>query len=171
LYKLKSYSKKTLLYIFGAIIPSFAIEILRMVLTNSSGFMQDLSFADHYNLGIHDVFTIGSHLVSSTQIYLGGLFGNSIILLLTLYFVIKCDWRNPRLLFLFIPLSLFIFPLLFGDDVIQTRLLYEIPIQIPAAIALASLGKKYGNLFIFTLCFWLIIISIRIASNLQFIPQ
>jgi hypothetical protein len=49
--------------------------------------------------------------------------------------------------------------------------LYEIPFQIPAAIALTNIKRNSGNAIAFTICFWLIIISVRTASNFYLIQH
>ena len=60
-----------------------------------------------------------------------------------------------------------IIPLFFGNLVIQTRVLYDIPFQIPAAIALTYIMKKHtnGTMMILPICIWFFAISIRAVSN------
>jgi hypothetical protein len=163
--------KKTIVALFIAIIPSVIIEISRMVLTKNSGIVRDIAFANNQGVGLHDIYNIWKNLVASTQTYLGGLFGNSIILILVIYWLHKCDIKEKSNILFVVFLSITTLPIFFGDKIILCRVLYEIPFQIPAAIALADIKKNNGYIFTFTICLWIVIIAIRAVSNFYFIPH
>jgi len=63
-----------------------------------------------------------------------------------------------------------IIPILFGNWVMQTRLLYDIPFQIPAALALTYIIKQ-ENGFVRSLpiFIWLVAISIKSVSDFYFV--
>jgi hypothetical protein len=65
-------------------------------------------------------------------------------------------------------LSLGIVPLFFSDWILQTRVFYNIPFQIPAAIALGYILKQYqikGIMIMCTICIWIVSVSIVDLSN------
>jgi hypothetical protein len=169
--KIKKYPKISIFYLFIAIIPSLVTDGLRMILTKSSGVVEDASFAHSQGAGIHDIATFWYNLVSTTQIYMAGLFGNSIILILVLYWLYKCNIKDKSTLLIIVFFSLTIIPIIFGEKQIQTRFLFEIPFQIPVAIALTYIRKNQGIVFFSVICLWLVIISIRAATNFYFIQQ
>jgi hypothetical protein len=65
-------------------------------------------------------------------------------------------------------MSLAIMPILFGDPEVISRVLYEIPFQIPAAIALVQIKKNQGIVVFLSICLWLTALSIRSISNFYF---
>ena len=169
--KLKFYPKKSIFYLFIAIIPSLVTDGIRMILTKSSGVIEDASFAHSQGAGIHDFTTLWYNLVNTTQIYMAGLFGNSIILILVLYWLYKCNIKDKSTLLIIVFFSLTILPIFLGEKQIQTRFLFEIPFQIPVAIALTYIKKNQGIVFFSAICLWLIIISIRAPANFYFIQH
>jgi len=59
-----------------------------------------------------------------------------------------------------------ILPLLFGNGSIQSRMLHDIPFQIPAAIGLTYLKRHAnGTFMILPICIWLLAMSVRAVSN------
>jgi hypothetical protein len=166
--KLKT-EKKSIIYLFLAMLPSIFIDIARLLLIKSSGVLQDITFANNQGAGLQNTIAIWDNLTATSQIYLAGQFGNSIILVLVLYWLFRLNTKEKYNILIPIFFSLLIFPFLFGERVIQARVMYDIPFQIPAAIALMYLRKYYGNVIIFTVCSWLFIIAIRTISNFYFI--
>jgi hypothetical protein len=115
-----------------------------------------------------------ANMLDSTEHYLGGLFGNFIILTLGLYWLFKANRHEPYNIFIMVFLSIGIVPLFFSDWILQTRVFYNIPFQIPAAIALSYIIEQYrmkGMMTLFAICVWIIAISIVNLSNFyQVIP-
>jgi hypothetical protein len=163
--------KKYIIYLFLSLLPSFILELFRTIFTNNSGLVRDVSFAGSQGAGLHDIFTIGNNLIATTHTYLGGQFGNPIILILVIYWFFVLDIKKKSNILLIIFLSITILPILFGDTVIQCRVLYEIPFQIPAAMALTQLKKNNGNTLILSICLVVMIIAIRTVSNFYFISH
>ena len=99
-------------------------------------------------------------------VFFGGMFGNSLILILGLYWLLRSNFREPSNIFLSIFLSIGIIPISFGDGVVQARVFYEIPFQIPGAIALTYIMTRPNSIIICVPFFiWLIAVSIINVSN------
>ncbi len=135
----KRRDKKTVIYIFLSMLPSIIVDIVRMLLINNSGVNQELNFALQREVGIHGIYTIWQNLIATTHFTLAGQIANPVILLLTVYWLYRTEIKEKYSIFFIIFFSLFALPLLFGDRQIQSRFFYEIPFQIPAAIALMGL--------------------------------
>jgi hypothetical protein len=160
--------RRTIYHLALAVAPSLILEVLKSLLTRQSGVIQNISFASSQGLGVHDASIIWNNLVVSTQTYLAGQFNNSIIFGLVLYWILRCELRDKSQLLLIIFLSIPMLPILFGDSEVTSRVLYEIPFQIPAAIVLVQLKKFHGNLLFLTICIWLVALSIRSSLNFHF---
>jgi hypothetical protein len=171
LLKLNFYLKKNILYLFLSIIPSIVIDSIRTIFIKTSGVMEDISFAQSQGARLFNPNDIWNNLVNSTHIFMAGQFGNPIIFLLVLYWFYHCDIKDKSTIWLFVFFSLIFLSVIVGEQEIQTRVLYEIPFQIPAAIALTNIKRNSGNPIVFTICFWLLIISIRTASNFYLIQH
>ncbi|GEM_PF-3392513 len=82
------------------------------------------------------------------HVYMGGFMTNSVMILLALYWAITAD-RNKRFnVILLVCISLAAFPFFLGNTETQSRFLYMVPLQIPAAIVLSNIatGKTLGFL-------------------------
>jgi hypothetical protein len=155
-----------------AILPSIVIDIAKVLLTGSSGGVeQDIELAQR-GLGIEQ-FNLRWEILNTTIYHsLGGVFSNFIILLLGLFWVLKSNMREPYAVFLIIFLSAGIVPLFFGSWGIQARVFYDIPFEIPAAVALYYISKRSSSILV-TLagCTWLVAISLITAMNYHLIPM
>ncbi|WP_134482617.1 hypothetical protein [Candidatus Nitrosocosmicus franklandus] len=158
-------SKKKYLYIAFSILPSVIADLMRLLLLDSSGIKQEIAFAVQREVGIQDLHTIWENLIATTHFTLGGQVGNPIILLLVVYWLFIVQIKERYTIFFIIFFSLFLLPFLFGDQQIQSRFFYEIPIQIPAAIALIQIKNRLGHYLPIAVCFWLIIMSAYMAAN------
>jgi hypothetical protein len=161
----KKGNKKTVLNIILSILPSLSIEIIRMVLINNSGITQEINFALFKEVGLHDITTIWHNLIGTTHLYWAGQIANPVVLLLVIYWLYGTKIREKYTIFFIIFFSLIILPLIFADAEIQSRFLYEIPFQIPAAVALTILRDRVGSLMPAAICLWLIVVSVYMASN------
>jgi hypothetical protein len=160
--------KRTIYFLFLSIIPSFGIELYKTIFMQQSGLIKNVSFASNQGLGFHDLPTVWSHLVALTHTYLAGQFNNSIIYGLVIYWVSNCTIKDKSNLIIIIFLSILIMPILFADPEVISRVLYEIPFSIPAALALVQIKKNHGNLLFLAICLWLIALSVRSSSNFYF---
>lgn len=71
--------------------------------------------------------------------YIGGFLTNSAMIALALIWAIKADYRNRFNVVILSSMFLVSFFFLFGDTVAQSRIFYNIPLQIPAAIVVANI--------------------------------
>ncbi len=168
LFIVKPSLKKRVGYLLIGTMPSFMIELFKTIFIRQSGVIKNVSFASSQGLGVQDVPTIWNNLVISVHTYLAGQFSNSIIFGLVIYWVLSCTFKDKSNILIIIFLSIVVLPILFGDPEVIGRVLYEIPFQIPAAVALTQIKKKYGNIFFFSICLWLIALSIRTSTNFYF---
>ncbi|WP_458747517.1 hypothetical protein [Candidatus Nitrosocosmicus sp. T] len=165
IFKNKRENKKIVLSTVFSILPSLLIDLARMLFLNSSGVKQELSFALEREVGIHGVYVIWNNLIDTAHLYLAGQIANPIILLLVIYWLYTTKIKVNYAIFLIIFFSLFTLPLLFADATIQARFFYEIPFQIPAAIALTVLKQRAGSYLTFAICLWLTVMSLYMAEN------
>jgi hypothetical protein len=166
--KLSYYSRKRALLLLLVIFASIAIDAARVALTGAAaGIERDINVAQQQQAGLGQFNQRWYNLLSTTHFHYGSLFGNSIFFALGLYWLFKCKIREPYNILLLIFLSLGIIPLFLGDWVVQSRVFYNIPFQIPAAIALTFLlnTNKSGALVVVVVCIWLMAFSVRAVSN------
>jgi hypothetical protein len=166
--KLNSYPRGRIILLLFVTLSSVAIDFARMPNTGSyTGIASDMKIADVHEVGITQFLARWQNLDDSIHGYFGAMFGNFMILALGLYWLIRSDLRQPSTIFLAIFLSMAIIPVSIGDWVVQTRVLYEIPFQIPAAIALSYIiTTRPTGITIFTpFCIWLVAISIINVTN------
>jgi hypothetical protein len=127
---------------------------------SSTGLEADVSIGLGHGLGISQFSERLGTLADTVQTYYGGAYANIAILGLAMYWLVRCQPREPANIFLLIFMSTALIPLFIGDYVLQSHVLYEIPFQIPAAISFYTIGKKNGKLIFIAL--------LLIASYLSF---
>lgn len=149
-----------------SILPSIVIDVAKVSLTNSSGGLErDIELAQAF-LRVQQFDW--QWQVFHTTIYhgLGGIFSNSIILIPALLWVLKSNMRRPTTLFLMIFLSTGLVPIFLGNWDLQTRVFYNIPFEVPAAIALYYVSRRSGTLLVpVAACIWLLSISLITTMN------
>jgi hypothetical protein len=164
-------SRRMIIWLLLAILVSIAVDIAKVSLIGSSGGVeQDIEFAQR-SLGIEQ-FNLRSLILDATMHdSLGGVFSNFIILLLGLFWVLKSNMRDPGTIFLMIFLSAGLVPLYIGSWTLQVRVLYDIPFEIPAAIALYYISSRLGNMLAtVAACTWLVAVSLVTVMNYYFNP-
>jgi hypothetical protein len=163
-------SRRMIIWLLLAIVVSIGVDIAKVSLTGSSGGVeQDIEFAQR-SLGIEQ-FNLRSLILDATMHgSLGGVFSNFIILLLGLFWVLKSNMRDPGTIFLMIFLSAGLVPLYIGSWTLQVRVLYDIPFEIPAAIALYYISSRSGSMLItLAACTWLVAVSLVTVMNYYFV--
>jgi hypothetical protein len=163
-------NKKRMTWLLLALILSIMVDITKVALTSSSGGVeQDIGIAQTY-LGIGQ-FNLRWLILDTTMHHsLGGVFSNFIILTLGLFWVLKSNMREPSTIFLMIFLSVGLVPLFFGSWDIQARAFYDMPFEIPAAIALYYISNRSGSILItLAACTWLVAASLFTVMNYYFI--
>lgn len=163
-------SRRMIIWLLLAILVSIGVDIAKVSLTGSSGGVeQDIEVAQR-SLGIEQ-FNLRSLILDATMHgSLGGVFSNFIILLLGLFWVLKANMRDPGTIFLMIFLSAGLVPLYIGSWTLQVRVLYDIPFEIPAAIALYYISSRSGSMLVtLAACTWLVAISLVTVMNYYFV--
>jgi hypothetical protein len=142
------------------------IDVGKMTsLGSSSGIEREIAIA-YQSMGINQFVQRWDILVDVTQNIVGGQFSNVIVLALCLFWLFYSRIRDMSDIFLIIFLSVGLIPLFFGGWDVKIRVFYDIPFQIPAAIALAHIKRQpYGIMLLVPVCLWLVAISIRAVAN------
>jgi hypothetical protein len=166
-------SRKNAILLLLILLSTVAVDIERSVSTGASGGIErDLQLADSL-VGFEQLTQRWNNLTYTTVTFVGGLFANFIVLGLGLYWLVRTSTRDYTSIFLMIFLSIGILPFLFGEWVIQTRVFYNIPFQIPAAIALFQIkNQTTGRIKVAPIYFWLVVVAIIAVSNFYLVaPQ
>ncbi|MDQ6864685.1 MAG: hypothetical protein M3044_12775 [Thermoproteota archaeon] len=182
--KFNYYRRKNIILLLLVVSSPGIVDAVRTVVTGSiGGISSSIQFASQLTphtagtssgsqfapqLGLEQLASFRTNLLDSTEHFLGGLFGNFIILALGLYWLFRANRAEPYNIFIMIFLSLGIVPLFFSDWILQTRVFYNIPFQIPAAIGLYYIIKQHpmkGMMILIPICIWLIAVSIVDVSN------
>jgi hypothetical protein len=173
LLKLNYYSRKSIILLLLVVLSSVAIDAGRIAVTGQPGGIErDIYTASVGGVGLEQFIARWSNLTDVTQIYLGGQFSNFLFLILGLYWLIHSNLRQPSNILITSFLSVGVIPLFLGNWLIQTRVFYDIPFQIPAAIGLTYIKKQAtGSIILLTICTWLIMMSIRAVTNFYLIVR
>ena len=167
LIKVKQYSKSRIALLLIILLSSVIFDVVRTSVTGSmTGIGKDIEFAKATGTGIEQFALRWSNLTRSVYSFLGGQFSNFIIFSLGLYWAFQSNTRDISTKFLMIFMSIGLVAFLIGDYRVQARIFYDIPFQIPAALALSSLWKsRRGSLIAIPVCIWLVSLTIRAVSN------
>jgi hypothetical protein len=165
--KMNYYHRRNIILLLLVILLSTSIDIIRTYMTGSTGGIEgDIRVYNYFGVGPKQFFMRWNNIVDTTEHFLGGLLGNSIILGLGLYWLFRANYVEPYNIFIIIFLSVGIMPLFFGDWTVQSRVFYNIPFQIPAAIGLNYImQQRRGIIISLSICIWLIAISVVSVSN------
>ncbi|MDQ3903237.1 MAG: hypothetical protein M3247_06330 [Thermoproteota archaeon] len=166
------YTKKAIVWLLVVMILSVVIDVAKVMLTGSSGGLeQDIGLAQR-SLGIEQ-FNMRWIILDTTMHHsFGGVFSNFIILALGLFWLLKSNMHEPSNIFLMIFFSAGLIPLFFGDWIIQARVFYDMPFEIPASIALYYISKRAGSTLVtITTCSWMVSVSLFTVMNYYLIPM
>jgi hypothetical protein len=161
---------KTILIIIAGVL---AVDVARSILFDTlSAVTRDYMVAETSGGGLMHLGARWTVLVRTIEVFLAGIYGNMIILFLVLYCAVMLKFKNVAGYFIMIFLSIGILPLFFGDKIVQSRIFYEIPFQIPAACALTSIFiSKNGKLKTIVIGTALLAIAIYTMNNLGISPR
>lgn len=159
-------ARKSASLLLVILLSTVAIDIARVAITGSSGGIEaDLELGRNL-AGLEQFAFRWNNLTYGTTIYVGGLFANSIILGLGLYWLIFSRIKEKQNILMLVFFSIGILPFLFGEWIIQTRVFYNIPFQIPAALALFDIHmRKESILKIAPIYILLITVPIIVIGN------
>ena len=170
--KLTYYCRKKILYlgVHLSMTPILYLVMLAVGDLYPSQVTEDF-FGIGMGLGLTQFASRGETLTQAIHIENGGIFANFVILGLAAYWVFRANMHELSSIFLIIFLSIGIIPIFFGNHVIEGRVLYNFPFQVPAAIGLFYIQRNRinGKILLVTICIWLFAISIRSAENFVFV--
>lgn len=157
-------------FLMAVLLSVLAIDIGRTVLVGSHGGVErDLELAGGL-VGPDQFLLRWNNLSYTTTVFVGGLFSSFLVLGLGLYWLVKARVHNTATIFIVIFLSLGVLPFVFGEWIVQTRVFYNIPFELPAAISLAfTAQQKKGFLRALPICILLLLSAIVAATNFYFI--
>ncbi|CAN5834022.1 hypothetical protein BH23THE1_BH23THE1_24860 [soil metagenome] len=162
-------NRKRLFFLLLTIAISFVMEVVRLNNMDTSGSIPHVNLISP-RLSFELSYQRWENLTFATLIYVGGIFSNFIIYVLAIYWALRSNLKEPGTVFLFIFLSIGIIPIFIGDEVLKARLFYNIPFQIPAAVALTYMMKTPGGkIMAFALCMWILFVSVRTMFHLYLI--
>jgi hypothetical protein len=168
--KLKRYSRRTIILLLLIILSCVVVDIFKTVAIGSAGgFEKDIEVAKATSMGPQQFAQRFSNLMITLYTYVGGQFSNFIIFGLGLYWLFRSNLADASSIFLIICLSVGLFPFLLGDYIVQVRVFYDIPFQIPAAIALSSIWRK-TVIPVLPICIFLLNATFMAVSNFYLIP-
>lgn len=168
---LKQYPRKSILVLYLILSTSLAVDVLKSAWTGSSvGLEADLSVGIIHGFGISQFNERLTTLADTVQTYYGGAYANIAILGLVLYWLVRCKARELVNIFLLIFLSIALVPLFLGDYVLQSRVLYNIPFQIPAAISLNAIWRENHKLLFIAILMVTGYLSFHVLANLGYVP-
>jgi hypothetical protein len=166
MFKIKPAQRKIIMLLSLVVVSTAIVDVSRIALFGQAGGLErELKVAEN-QAGFDQFVLRWNNLQYGIHTFLGGLFSNFVILGLCIFWLYKSRTTDIVSIFLLAYLSVGLLPLLFGDWVIQTRVLYNIPFQIPAAIAVAYLVRKpIGISFAISAGIMLVWIAFLAVSN------
>lgn len=164
----KKDKRKEICFLLFVIVFSLIIDEGKQYYIGLSGFYQDMQFGYAQGVGLGQIPQLWSNIMDTTNIYLGGQFNNFLIYGLVLFWLLGSKSIQLGNILILIFISLFLISLLFGNSEIQGRVLYNIPLQIPASISLITIKDKKKKLIFFSIISIIFAISIRSLTNYPF---
>jgi hypothetical protein len=153
------------LLVFG-LLPSIVVDLTRISLTGSTGGLeQDIEIAQRA-LGLEQ-FNLRWQILNVTMYdTFAAVLSHFVILVLGLVWVIKSNLREHSTVYLMIFLSAGLVALFFGNWQVQARVFYDMPFEIPAAIALYYISTRLGSMLVpAAACTWIIAMSLFTVMN------
>jgi hypothetical protein len=176
--KLDYYDKKRTYFLLLSVFTCVVIDLLRAAITNTPPGIQyqiDNSIRIINERG-HGSFTENffarwDNIIEVHKRFLA-IFSNFIITGLGVYWLVLSKLRNRFTILMIAFLSVGVLPLFVGDWLLQSRVIYEVPFQISAALALTYIFKRPGgNVVVLAVCIWLVAISVYDVSNLYSVDR
>jgi len=155
---------------FGVI----SIDILKSYFGGvSDSFSNDLLNPDT-TIGYTEFAQRWDNLNSTFHWYVGGYLTNSAVLLLVFLWAVTSNYKNHFDRILYSMLFISVLPILFGDIVVQARIFYNIPLQIPASIMMYRIYKNpkkttFEKPLLFALIFMQFNYALRAMANMYYV--
>jgi len=165
-WRLKMFERKIIVMVFLIIVALIVFDAGKSIIMDTPFAIEvDVSLASK-NASFGNLISTWSNLSQTSLVYAGGIFGNFLILSLCIYWLLRSNFREMHNLFIAIFLSIGTLPILFGGELIQSRVLYDIPFQIPAAIGLVYLANQHrGPLLVIAISIWILTMSLVTITN------
>jgi hypothetical protein len=147
---LKKYPKRIIVIFLIIITSTVLLDFIRSLNNPSlAGIEGDLSAAETTGSGVSQFGYRWDNLVRTVQVFLGGGYSNILLLSLALYASLALYSKTNYAVFISIFLSLGILPLFFANRDLMSRVLYDIPFQLPAAFSLVWIRQNSTTSFSF----------------------
>jgi hypothetical protein len=157
--------RKHVFIAFLIISASAVIDIARISITGTTGLEQDIETVKTI-FGFENYPNRWAELSRVSYIHLGGLLGNFLILALAAYFAVTINAdKNPFLYILLIFFSIGLFGLFLGNYIMLSRLIFNMPIQVAAALSILNI-RNHTNGYVASIA---IIISLLAISVRQYL--
>ncbi|MEM2856358.1 MAG: hypothetical protein QW416_04575 [Candidatus Nitrosocaldaceae archaeon] len=119
------------------------------------------------SIGMNYFLSRWNNLETTFKLYVGGHFTNSIMLILVFVWIINARYGNPFDRIILSSIFIGLIPTLFGDIVMQTRMFYNMPIQIATALAIYPLtyGSSLRKLIFISIILHLFNYTLRALAN------
>lgn len=148
------------------------MDQVRSYSTGFSSLDKDLTIADS-NVGLEEFAKRWTNLNTTFRFYVGGLLTNSAILILLFIWTLTADYRHDSDRLLLSMLFVSLLPILFGNHLIQSRILYMVPFQIPASIMMYKIYTRpqasFGKPLFFALLIMQFDYVLRAMANMYLI--
>lgn len=170
------HGKMIALAVLAAIIAAnVALDVVKTnYLGAAGGLERDLEIAES-KAGFDQFLLRWNNLAFTFSTYVGGYFTNAAILILALIWVFKARYDNTFDRILLSAIFVGSLPIIFGDHVMQTRIFYNMPIHIPAAIMLYSVVNNFrthpilGSVFFIAVIAHFLTYALRSMANLYIV--
>jgi hypothetical protein len=166
---LKLYPRGNTILLLLMVVSTVVIDVTKTLMLESlrtaGGIKNTISLAQS-RITLKEFSHVWETLVDATQHHFGGIFSNFMILGLVIYWLMRSNLRTHYNMFIAVFLIIGIPPLFLGDWIVQSRVFYNIPFQVPAAIALTYISRQANAYKILPPIYvWLIAISVWTVSN------
>jgi hypothetical protein len=135
-------------------------------------FEKDLSNGT-VSVGLTEFVKKWDNLNVTFVVYLGGFLANSTVLLLVFLWTLKANYTNDSDRFFLSMLFVSLLPILFGNFVVQSRMLYNIPLQIPASVMMYKLYHSpktpFGKPLLVAIILMQFNYALRAMANMYFV--
>jgi hypothetical protein len=168
---LHHYPGKKFILLYLVLASTVAVDLIRSLLIGSpSGLEVDTSIGFSHGLGMIQFTERFNTLNDFVQTYYGGAYASFVILGLSAYWLIRSKSKQMVNVFLMIFFSSALIPLFLGDWVLQSRVVYNIPFQIPASISLYWIWERGYKLVFIAILLVTFYLSLHLIANLGFMP-
>lgn len=160
------------LALFFIIVLTIGADFGRSLIGAASGIFENAEIA-RSQTDLENFSLRWNNLLYAMAIRYGGAYENMVVILLAIGWWFKFDRRSylDKVVFAFLIAS--VLPLLFGDLVVQSRIIYNLPIQFPAAITLWRITKSANpsltKIFVVFVFAYLLTYAFRNAANFYLI--